>query len=181
MNILPNEIVSLILSFITEKEDIPSVMMTSKRFYDVGQNVLDFARDKNFAIRFSSSRGNVIALKFLLSNMKVDPSAWDNEALECACQNGRLGCVELLLEDERVCSLLGNTRALRTADYQSQRGQISEPRKNYLMIVDLLLKKYREKILPIPVLYSQGQVYSKYWCLIEGKPVFIKRGFSKFI
>jgi hypothetical protein len=72
------------------------------------------------------------AVKLLLSDYGVDPSADDNQALRLAAENGHLEIVKLLLSDARVDPSTPNNLALV---YASERG--------HLEIVKLLLKDDR--------------------------------------
>jgi ankyrin repeat protein len=58
--------------------------------------------DLNLALAEAASCGFTDAVKLLLSDARVDPSARDNQALIDASQNGHLEIVKLLLSDDRV-------------------------------------------------------------------------------
>jgi ankyrin repeat protein len=58
--------------------------------------------DLNLALAEAAYFGFTDAVKLLLSDARVDPSARDNQALIDASQNGHLEIVKLLLSDDRV-------------------------------------------------------------------------------
>jgi hypothetical protein len=84
--------------------------------------------DLNYALVAAAYCGFTDAVKLLLSDYGVDPSAQDNSALICASLNGHSEIVKLLLSDARVDPSARDNRALRFA---SQDG--------HLEIVKLLL------------------------------------------
>jgi ankyrin repeat protein len=88
--------------------------------------------DLNDALFVAAYIGFNDAVKLLLSDSRVDPSAWDNQAFIHASKYGSLEIVKLLLSDARVDPSARNNRALVDA---SQNG--------YLDIVKLLLKDDR--------------------------------------
>ncbi|PRP75765.1 hypothetical protein PROFUN_15591 [Planoprotostelium fungivorum] len=53
----------------------------------------------------------------LLARPKVDPLAWDNEAIKIAASNGDCELVELFLADPRVDPSAGNNQAIINASY----------------------------------------------------------------
>jgi ankyrin repeat protein len=71
--------------------------------------------DLNEALEEAAYVGFTDAVKLLLSDDRVDPSASDNAALIYASQNGHLENVQILLADDRVDPSAQNNEALRLA------------------------------------------------------------------
>jgi ankyrin repeat protein len=71
--------------------------------------------DLNEALFAAACWGFTDAVKLLLSDDRVDPSAWHNQALYNAAERGHLEIVELLLADARVHPSAQNNQALRFA------------------------------------------------------------------
>jgi hypothetical protein len=78
---------------------------------------LDFVKkyleaDLNYALIAAAWSGFTDAVKLLLSDYGVDPSARDNLALRCASEEGHLEIVERLLSDDRVDPSAQNNKSL---------------------------------------------------------------------
>jgi hypothetical protein len=58
--------------------------------------------DLNETLGVAAYVGFTDAVKLLLSDSRVDPSAWDNWALVCASENGHSDIVEILISDARI-------------------------------------------------------------------------------
>jgi hypothetical protein len=71
--------------------------------------------DLNFALSRAASAGFTDAVKFLLSDTRVDPAAEDNVALRFAACFGHEEIVKLLLSDSRVDPSARDNEALRYA------------------------------------------------------------------
>ena len=84
-------------------------------------------QDLNYALRQAASCGFTDAVKLLVSDDRVDPSARHNWALVLASRNGHLEIVKLLLSDARVDPSARDNGALRFAS-----------RNGHLEIVKLL-------------------------------------------
>ncbi|PRP88722.1 acyl-coenzyme A oxidase I [Planoprotostelium fungivorum] len=74
------------------------------------------------SIALASSRGAIHSVRFLLNY--TNPSAWSNEAIRAACQNGRCDVVQLLLSDPRVDPSDGNNWAIQAAASRGHAGII---------------------------------------------------------
>ena len=56
-----------------------------------------------------------MTVQLLLQDERVDPSAYDNEAIRRACEKGHLNIVQLLLQDKRVDPSADNNELIRQA------------------------------------------------------------------
>jgi DNA-binding protein YbaB len=75
----------------------------------------EFKPDLNVALSVAADIGFPDAVKFLLSDSRVDPSAWDNIALRNAAEAGRVESLKLLLSDSRVDPSAEDNEALKDA------------------------------------------------------------------
>ena len=67
------------------------------------------------AICLASEYGHVEAVRLLLNDPRVDPSADSNYAIRCSSNNGHAEVVKLLLDDPRVDPSADNNDAIRCA------------------------------------------------------------------
>jgi hypothetical protein len=70
------------------------------------------------AIRLSIGIGHVEAVRLLLNDPRVDPSADSNYAIRWASENGHVQVVKLLLNDPRVDPSAYNNHAIRSASWK---------------------------------------------------------------
>ena len=80
----------------------------------------------------ASEYGNLEVVKMLLKDPRIDPSAYNKEAIRVALRNERLEVVKLLLQDPRVDPSAKDNEAIR---YASDNGQLE--------VVKLLLQDQR--------------------------------------
>lgn len=108
----------------------------------------------NLFIRLAAEIGHKKAVKLLLTQAEVDPSAKDNAAIKFAAKLGHSKVVKLLLKDERVDPSAENNAAIQFA---AQRGH-SE-------VVEILLKDKRvdiEKLEPYLENEDIESIYDRY-------------------
>jgi hypothetical protein len=67
------------------------------------------------AISLASENGHVEVVKLLLNDPRVDPSAYNNDAIRWASKYGHVEVVKLLLNDPRVDPSVANNYAIRLA------------------------------------------------------------------
>ena len=105
------------------------------RTYDldfVKKYIQEFKPDLHKVLLRAAWIGFTDAVKFLMSDSRVDLSAGYNESLSNAADRGHLEIVELLLSDSRVDPSARDNQALRNASYEG-----------YVEIVKLLLSDSR--------------------------------------
>jgi ankyrin repeat protein len=90
MEPIPNEILSLILSFVHfQKSDWLNVRMTCKRFLQSSIGVFDPSVNDNMALKLAVGKGDVEAVKYLLEDQRVRSGAnWSGAPFQTACLLG---------------------------------------------------------------------------------------------
>ncbi len=135
-SLLPLDVYHEICSFSTRKS-LYSLLTVSKEISFISFKYLKPHLDDNKAIRISSMRGNIAAVRKLLQNPQVDPSVKRNVSLGMACSYGYVEIVKLLLEDPRVD--LENVDGDRIINLAAHNG--------YHKVVELLLSNQRIKFV----------------------------------
>jgi hypothetical protein len=133
---LPSEILKQIISYFPS----PKWFRLCKLLHTLSTHIispLEYRLGQGGALGWAVLHNKKQAIAFLLQDPRVDPSAFNNIALQLACYHGHKDIVQLLLEDPRVNPGVPNNKPLNMATYQG-----------HLEIVQLLLEgKYRLHIL----------------------------------
>ncbi len=98
---LPLDVYNDIYSFLPNKDLLP-VLRSSRETQQIAHRYLQPQINDNKAIKISSERGDLEAVRSLLQDPRVDPSAERNYSIRMASLNGHLEVVKLLLQDSRV-------------------------------------------------------------------------------
>jgi hypothetical protein len=93
---------STIVSYLTNKEIYQSTLTLNRVFYTVSWAQLDKTVDNQWAIRRACAKGHVDLVRQLLQCKEVDPSVNNSSALVWACSSGNLDIVQLLLSSNKV-------------------------------------------------------------------------------
>ena len=99
---LPFEILSHLLSFVTERQYWAKASQTCRLWREAAIFSYDFTKDQNCALKRVISNKDIVGLRLLLSCRNIDPSFNNNICIKYAARNGFLEIVKLLLLDERV-------------------------------------------------------------------------------
>ena len=99
--IFHENIFQVIFSFINDGSHYLSILLTCKKWLEVGYKYLDFTINNNEFIRISCDHGVIRTVRRLLQDSRVDPSADDQYAIRSASERGHHLVVETLLKDPR--------------------------------------------------------------------------------
>jgi ankyrin repeat protein len=94
---LPRDEWTQVISFL-DYRDLGRLAQCSRGFYELTQDYIDPTMDNDTPIIVSCSRGYYLAAKKLLADPRVDPHAESDLALKGAVMNGKLSCLDLLLQ-----------------------------------------------------------------------------------
>jgi len=101
---LYEDIYQLVISLVSDKTTLCSILLTCKAFNFMGYKCL-----RNFNIYditfWACENGNLSLLKKLLEISKINPSVHDQYLIKLAVHNGHLQVVDMLLQDPRVAKL----------------------------------------------------------------------------
>ena len=104
-----------VFRYLDQTEDRLSVLLTCKRWNEMGTRFLDPSVNHNYAIRWSSVNGRDEAVELLLGDWRVDPASKHNFAILMASGNGYDKVVKLLLGDWRVDPAVGCNQSIQVA------------------------------------------------------------------
>jgi len=116
METLPNEILWKIFHY-AGRSCWFTILVACKTWNEIGKEKFDPSIHNNKAIRYSSEKGLVYSVKYLLLDSRVNPNAMNNEAIRLASENvkGHFLVVKELLKDIRVDSRAQYNYALHYA------------------------------------------------------------------
>jgi hypothetical protein len=118
MVIQDRDVLQIVFSFIPLSSWF-NVMCTCKLWNEIGRQVFD-PRARRDALLVPIRNNNLICLRALLKDKRVDPAANENEAFLLACRSSRTGIVKELLQDKRVDPSADSNFAIRWASFEGE-------------------------------------------------------------
>lgn len=96
LDVLPIEIVVLVLSFVPSVSDWKSFLSTCKRLNKIGKELFGPTIDRTKIVLQALVNRNPDVITFVLSHYKVSANMWYNAPTELACSLGHFGLFETL-------------------------------------------------------------------------------------